>query len=177
MLVCGPIMVNGWFVSLEVIVVGSKQANIRPAQMNENPVKRDLSEKPDLGEFLDEVKHRVKSGEFKTAAKAQHAMAREFGFAGWTRLKQFVVAFGADMPMRAAALVKAACQGDMVLANALIAADPHLTNFDLYTSCVTGEFVAFEKHLDRDPELARHKGGPLEWQPILYACFSRFLRT
>src|SRR3989442_53705 len=73
---------------LEVIVVGSKQANIRPAQMNENPVKRDLSEKPDLGEF-----------------------------------------------------------------------------------------VAFETHLDRDPDLARHKGGPLEWQPILYACFSRFLRT
>jgi len=42
---------------------------------------------------------------------------------------------------------------------------------------VTGEVVAFGKHLDKDPDAARHKGGPLDWQPILYCCFSRFLRT
>src|SRR5258705_8796395 len=96
-------------VSLEVVVLGSKQAKVRPAELTPgSPTRRNLPEKPDLGRLLDEVKHRVRSGEFKSPAKAQHAMAREFGFAGWTRMKQFIAAFGADMPMRAAALVKAA---------------------------------------------------------------------
>jgi len=50
-------------VSLEVVVLGSKQANIRPAAMSDgSPKKRDLPEKPDLGSFLDEVKHRVRAG-------------------------------------------------------------------------------------------------------------------
>src|SRR5207253_1692585 len=74
------------------------------------------------------------------------------------------------------ALIKAACGGDMVLANELLAADPRLSVYDLYTSCVTGEVIAFGKHLEKDPDMARHKGGPLDWQPILYCCFSRFLR-
>ncbi|HEV8607157.1 MAG TPA: ankyrin repeat domain-containing protein [Tepidisphaeraceae bacterium] len=138
--------------------------------------KRQLPEKPDLRPLLDEVKHRTKKGEFKTRQAAQHAIAREHGFASWPRLKQFIMVFAADMPSRATALVKAACSGDMVLANALVEADPKLAAYDLYTSCVTGELEAFKKHLEIEPEMARQKAGPLEWQPILYCCFSRFLR-
>src|SRR5437868_6630312 len=146
-------------------VLGIKAGNIKPADM---PVagknKRELPEKPDLRPLLDEVKHRVKKGEFKKAPAAQHAIAREHGFASWPRLKQFVLVMGADIPARANALVKAACTGDMILAKELLAADPRLSTYDLYTACVTGEFVAFGKHLEKDPEGARHKGGPLDWQ-------------
>src|SRR5207249_11585703 len=126
--------------------------------------KRELPEKPDLRPHLDEVKHRIKKSEFKNHHLAQHAIAREFGFASWPRLKQFILVMGADIPARASALVKAACSGDMILAKELLAADPRLSVYDLYTSCVTGEVVAFGKHLDKDPDAARHKGGPLDWQ-------------
>jgi ankyrin repeat protein len=143
----------------------------------DSSAKRDLPDKPDLRPILEEVKVRVKSGEFKNSHKAQHAIAREFGFSSWPRLKQFITIFAADTHMRAAALVKAACSGDMVLATSLLTADPRLAIYDLYTSCVTGDLIHFSKHLERDPDAARHKGGPLEWQPILYCCFSRFLRT
>src|SRR5262249_61307387 len=33
------------------------------------------------------------------------------------------------------------------------------------------------RRLERDPALARGRGGPLDREPILYACFSRFLRS
>jgi ankyrin repeat protein len=159
-------------------VVGLKSSNIKPAQAPlADKKRRELPEKPDLRPLLDEVKHRVKKGEFKKPQAAQHAVAREHGFASWPRLKQFILVMGADIPARAGAFVKAACTGDMVLANELLTADPRLSTYDLYTSAVAGEFVAFGKHLDKDPDAARHKGGPLDWQPILYCCFSRFLRT
>src|SRR5215212_2621631 len=109
----------------EVLVVGTAQVNIRPVPMAGSAnITRDLPEKPDLRPLLDEVKHRTRAGEFKTPHQAKHAIAREHGFASWPRLKQFILIFGADIPIRAAALVKAACNGDMVLANALITADP-----------------------------------------------------
>jgi hypothetical protein len=177
MLPTRPIEVNGdlcW----EVSVVGTKPGNIKPVELPDaGKTRRELPEKPDLRPLLEEVKHRIKKGEFKTSQAAHHAIAREHGFASWPRLKQFILVMGADMPARASALVKAACGGDMVLANELLSADPRLSTFDLYTSCVTGEVVAFGKHLEKDPDAARHKGGPLDWQPILYCCFSRFLRT
>src|SRR5439155_7176028 len=130
--------------------------------------KRELPKKPDLRPLLDEVKHRLKKGEFKTTQAAHHAIAREHGFASWPRLKQFILVMGADMPARASALIKAACSGDMVLAKELLAADPRLSVFDLYTSCVAGELVVFVTHIEKVPDRAGHKGGPLNWQPILY---------
>jgi ankyrin repeat protein len=42
---------------------------------------------------------------------------------------------------------------------------------------VTGAVAAAGRALVVDPEAARHRGGPLDREPILYACFSRFLRT
>src|SRR5258706_791891 len=78
---------------------------------------------------------------------------------------------------RAALLVRAACSGDMPRARALLGDEPELTTFDFYTACATGEAEAVEKFLAADSQLAVRKGGPDDREPILYACFSRFLRT
>src|SRR5262249_39189056 len=78
---------------------------------------------------------------------------------------------------RAALLVRSACEGDMRQASTLLAADPALERFDLYTACVSGADGEVARRLDRDPALARGRGGPLDREPILYACFSRFLRS
>src|SRR5262249_33941517 len=78
---------------------------------------------------------------------------------------------------RAALLVRAACEGDMRQASTLLAADPTLERFDLYTACVSGADGEVARRLDRDPALARGRGGPLDREPILYACFSRFRRS
>jgi ankyrin repeat protein len=78
---------------------------------------------------------------------------------------------------RAALLVRAACSGDMPQARALLADEPELAAFDFYTACATGEADAAATFLAADSTLAARKGGPDDREPILYACFSRFLRT
>jgi hypothetical protein len=59
----------------------------------------------------------------------------------------------------------------------LLEAEPQLASFDLFTACACGEAQAVERFLARDPAAANAKGGPLGHEPILYACFSRFLRA
>src|SRR5881628_1981355 len=98
MLPTRPIQVNG-VLCWEVFVVGTMPSNIKPVELTDaGKKKRELPEKPDLRPLLDEVKHRIKKGEFKTSQAAHHAIAREHGFASWPRLKQFILVMGADMP-------------------------------------------------------------------------------
>ncbi|HXJ81440.1 MAG TPA: ankyrin repeat domain-containing protein [Candidatus Methylomirabilis sp.] len=108
---------------------------------------------------------------------AQLVIAREYGFSSWPRWKQFVEARQLEAGERAAQLVRAACSGDMRKASTLLAADPSLERFDLYTACVCGATEHVARILEREPALARRRGGPLDREPILYACFSRFLRS
>ncbi|HEV8531496.1 MAG TPA: ankyrin repeat domain-containing protein [Methylomirabilota bacterium] len=123
---------------------------------------------------------RFRAGDVARAAAlhdAQLVIAREYGFASWPRWKQFVEARQLDTRERAAELVRAACRGDMRKASTLLGAEPALERFDLYTACVCGAAEHVARLLERDPSLARGKGGPLDREPILYACFSRFLRS
>jgi ankyrin repeat protein len=108
---------------------------------------------------------------------AQLVIAREYGVASWPRWKQLVETRQLEVRERAALLVRAACAGDMRQASTLLAADTALERFDLYTACVSGADSEVARRLERDPALAGSRGGPLGREPILYACFSRFLRS
>jgi ankyrin repeat protein len=63
------------------------------------------------------------------------------------------------------------------VARALLRAEPGLDHRDLACACVTGTADGVAERIERDPELARTPVPPLHWEPILYACFSRFLRA
>lgn len=138
---------------------------------------RSLPPRPDLRPLKLEAKRRLAAGEAPTLARIQLVIAREHGFASWARLKQFIEASRLEPAERAAALVRAACAGDMRKATSLLAAEPELARFDLYTACVTGEAARAEQLLARTPALATTAGGPHGRPPILYACFTRFLRA
>jgi hypothetical protein len=108
---------------------------------------------------------------------AQLVIAREYGFASWPRWKHFVGSRQLAVGERAAALVRAVCRGDMRRASTLLAAEPTLESFDVYTACACGAAAHLERLLAKDRSLATRKGGPLDHEPILYACFSRFTRS
>ncbi len=108
---------------------------------------------------------------------AQLVVAREYGFASWPRWKQFVEMRRLDRAQRAAQLVKAACSNDVRKARVLLENEPELASFDLSTACVCGAAEAAEQFLSRDPAMAHSNAGPLNIEPILYCCFSRFLRA
>ena len=58
-------------------------------------------------------------------------------------------------------------------AQAILDQDPEIIQFDIYTSSIVGDIGTVEKILEQNPSLSRKKGGPRNWDPLLYLCYSR----
>lgn len=138
---------------------------------------RVLPARPDLRFLKDEAKRRKRDGEFGSLARAQFAVAREYGFASWPRLATYVRTRRLSIAGRAAALVNAACSSDVRTARTLLAAEPDLARHDLATACVTGEAETVDRILAGRPDAATRPTAPQGVPPILYACFTRLLRA
>ena len=48
---------------------------------------------------------------------------------------------------------------------------------DIYTASVIGDVDTVRRHLQTDPLLVRQKGGPREWDPLLYLCYGRVISS
>jgi hypothetical protein len=137
---------------------------------------RSLPSRPDLRRLRDEAKRRRTAGEFPSIALAQLAVAREYGFRSWPRLKFHVEAVTLDASERATALIASATSADLRRARALLDADPALARHDLACACATGEADEVSRRIAAQPASVSEPTGPNGWEPILYACFSRLLR-
>ncbi len=137
---------------------------------------RSLPPRPDLRHLRDEAKRRRKAGEFPSLSLAQLALAREYGFSSWPRLKFHVEAVTLGASARASRLIASATSSDLRRARALLDADPSVAVHDLACACVAGEADEVSRRLTARPAAVSEPTGPHGWQPILYACFSRLLR-
>jgi ankyrin repeat protein len=137
---------------------------------------RSLPLRPDLRHLREEAKRRREAGEFPSIALAQLAVAREYGFRSWPRLKFHVEAATLDASDRAVALIASVTSADLRRARALLDADPALAGHDLACACATGEADQVSRRLAARPATVSEPTGPNGWEPILYACFSRLLR-
>src|SRR5262249_49042088 len=135
-----------------------------------------LPPRPNLRYLRDEAKRRRKEDEFPSLALAQLALAREYGFRSWPRLKFYVEAITASATERVGALIASATSDDLRRARALLDADPGLARHDLACACVAGEVEEVSWRLAARPAAVGEPTGPYGWEPILYACFSRLLR-
>jgi ankyrin repeat protein len=86
-----------------------------------------------------------------------------------------------DRSAAADAFVRAACLDyeswrpeHLAEARRLLAANPALSRENVWTAAAAGDASALGEMLARDPSLASRKGGPHGWEPLLYACYSRF---
>lgn len=61
-------------------------------------------------------------------------------------------------------------------ADALLAEHPGLAEADIFTATVLGQAVVVRAILARDFEAATRRGGPYDWDPLTWLCFSRYLR-
>lgn len=119
-----------------------------------------------------------------SAAEAQLAIAREYGFDSWPKLKHHVEAANLAASDKLLALIEASLStspsnnrsGDFETARGLLAANPALSSQDLFVACLTGDADTADRLLTRDPGLVKQKGGLRNREPLLYLCFSRFLR-
>jgi ankyrin repeat protein len=119
---------------------------------------------------------------------AQLVLARELGFASWTRLGRHVQIVTArswrpDRPVPAdeqpaEKFLRLACldyQGaaDPEAAQRLLAQHPGLGQSNLFVAAACADVEAVRRLLSADPNKASRTGGPHDWSPLLYQAYAR----
>jgi hypothetical protein len=66
--------------------------------------------------------------------------------------------------------------GTLEKAETLRAAHPEVASASIYAAAVLGDAAVIASFLEREPGSATTKGGPRNWDPLTYLCFSRYLR-
>ncbi len=118
---------------------------------------------------------------------AQRVLARSYGFPSWQKLKSYVQTIqpywrplepkSSDDANR---FLRLACityfDGDhplrRVKARQLLAAKPHLAKSNIYTAAAVGDVAAVADFLTKNADV-HAKGGPFDWEPLLYPAYSR----
>jgi uncharacterized protein len=107
----------------------------------------------------------------------QLALAREYGFPGWTALRRALDDLAlarrsyderVEMVLRAAMW-----QGDRVSAARILAKWPEIATANICAAAATGNLAAIQRYLAADSTAATRKGGPLDWEPLLYVAYAR----
>jgi ankyrin repeat protein len=66
--------------------------------------------------------------------------------------------------------------GSLQQANLILSRYPQVATASIYTAAVLADETTLRAILKRDPGLATTPGGPHQWDPLTYLCFSRYLR-
>jgi hypothetical protein len=64
-------------------------------------------------------------------------------------------------------------RADRAAARFTLADEPDLAGTNIYTAAAAGDVATVGAMLHRDRALLNRKGGPFNWEPLLYACYSR----
>ena len=123
---------------------------------------------------------------------AQLVIARSYGFSSWIRLKQHLDFLDRHslLPRAQTITDDAESIGDRFIrlaclnylddhtrwrdqARELLASDPLLSRENIYTAATVGDVTAVSWILKANPGSATMRGGPYNWEPLLYAAYSR----
>ena len=130
-----------------------------------------------------------------TLADAQLTIARHHGLASWPALRRHVEGINkltrsphlqpigtvlttdgerADELLRLACLTYGADDPDRPAAAArLLAEYPALAQASVFTMAAVGDHLALADLVAADPTAANRSGGPFQWEPLVYAAYSR----
>jgi hypothetical protein len=86
-----------------------------------------------------------------TLAAAQLAVAREYGFASWAKLKTEVQARSADLAQLADEFCQASIRDWTGRAARMLAARPELADYNIATALVLGDIAKVRRAIDADP--------------------------
>ncbi len=134
-----------------------------------------LPERPNLEHLKNQARDAAKANGIKRSV-AQFNLARTYGFASWSKLKAYVemvtaftrepdavssddflalacLTYGDDSPARVEHAIE------------LLAADPSLAERDVWSAAAAGRL--------RTVGDASTQGGPFDWEPLMYLCYSR----
>lgn len=110
----------------------------------------------------------------RTLSAAQLAVAREYGFASWARLKAEVEARTLDQASKAQAFLEASVRNGRGRAARLLAATPEIADYSFGTAVVLGDAERVRRDIERDPGLATRGDERWGWTPLHAVCGSRW---
>ena len=111
-----------------------------------------------------------------TLASAQLALAREYGFASWARLKAAVEARSTDLARQAEMFCEASIRDWTGRAVRMLAATPELAGYNVATAVVLGDAARVQAEIARDPGLATRVDARTGWTALHAACASNWHR-
>ena len=100
-----------------------------------------------------------------TLATAQLAVAREYGFASWPKLKEEVEARTLDLAQKVDAFCAASISGNTRRAARLLAETPAIDGYSFATAVILGDADRVDGELLRDPGLATRPAHGLDCAP------------
>lgn len=122
---------------------------------------------------------------------AQSAVARSYGFSSWPRLVHYL-RDAAELSIDPGALDENAlktadrfCSWASLRYNEtdapprwqaaaeLLSTDPDLVDEHIWAAASAADPAALARHLTNRPALAKTRGGPFGWVPLMYLCYSR----
>lgn len=122
---------------------------------------------------------------------AQRTVARGYGFTGWPSLVHYLD-IAAELSVDPGGIDETALESAdrfcllaslsynhtdapprRAAAADLLAADPGLVAHSVWAAASAADADALARHLAGHAELAAARGGPLNWDPLLYLCYSR----
>jgi ankyrin repeat protein len=109
-----------------------------------------------------------------TLATAQLAVAREYGFASWPKLKEEVEARTLDLAQKVDAFCAASISGNTRRAARLLAETPAIDGYSFATAVILGDADRVDGELLRDPGLATRPDPRTGWTALHAACASRW---
>jgi len=110
-----------------------------------------------------------------TLSLAQLVIAREYGFASWSKLKAAVDVHSApDLAALVDGFLAASIDGRRRLAARLLAGDRRIATYDISTAALLGDVAGVRELLAADPTSAIRPDDRRAWPPLLYACYSRW---
>ena len=108
---------------------------------------------------------------------AQSAIAREHGFASWNAMRERVEELTLRFDDAAREFIEAATDGRSTRAERLLALHPGIASANVHAALVLGDAAAVESHLARHPAFVHAIGGPRNWQPLHYVCYTSLGRS
>ena len=128
---------------------------------------------------LAEVRTWVASRESDQGAptsEARQAVATEYGFATWRQLVAYVTHpgdFSDFLLLSCLAYFQTDRVDNVERARRMLESDPALGSRDIWHASCVGDVATVVRLLDEDPSLVNRRGGHFDWEPLLYACYSR----
>jgi ankyrin repeat protein len=103
---------------------------------------------------------------------AQSVIAREHGFSSWNALREEVEERSLDLAAAVEQFIEAATDGRSDRAERLLALHPAIAKANFHTALLLGDPAPVEFQLARNPDAATNPGGPRQWQPLHYVCYT-----